>query len=227
MPRETGDRKAFVGRIRDRIGDGLPVNPVRPVPATVDPHGSMPVAYVPALTDKPASFVTALDAVAGRGVRVPDGTEGLRRVLTELCAGESVSSAVVTDEPACEPVPGILAELGVSVVRPGDPAANAVVDLGVTGAVAGLARTGTVVLDTRRAGSRTASLLPRVHLVVLQEAAIVESTGDVLRDLARWCPDGLPSNLVFVTGPSRSADIELQITLGVHGPKALWVAVLA
>jgi L-lactate utilization protein LutC len=84
-----------------------------------------------------------------------------------------------------------------------------------------------VVLDARRAGSRTASLLPRVHLAIVSEATIVESTGDVLRDLGRWCPDGLPSNLVFVTGPSRSADIELQITLGVHGPRALWVAVMA
>lgn len=224
---ETGDRGAFMARLREHIGAGLPVNPVRPAPATAVPGASMPVAYTPPITDLPAAFVAALEAVAGHGVRVDDGEAGLRRVLADVCATEDVTSALVTAEPACAPVTQILSDLGVSVARPGTPLANAGADLGVTGAVAGLARTGTLVLDARRAGSRTASLLPRVHLAILSAASIVESTGDVLRRLDRWCPDGLPSNLVLVTGPSRSADIELQITLGVHGPRALWVALVA
>jgi L-lactate dehydrogenase complex protein LldG len=78
----------------------------------------------------------------------------------------------------------------------------------------------------RRAGSRTASLLPPVHLALVRRDAIVATPGDLLRHLPERLPDGLPSNLVLITGPSRSADIELQLTVGVHGPRELVIGLL-
>ncbi len=70
-----------------------------------------------------------------------------------------------------------------------------------------------------------ASLLPRVHVVAVPRDTLVETPGDVLRDLPRVFPDGLPSAFALATGPSKSADIDGQVVYGVHGPLAV-VAVL-
>jgi L-lactate utilization protein LutC len=84
-------------------------------------------------------------------------------------------------------------------------------------ATAAVAQTGSVVIDSRR-NARAASLLPDRAVFVIDVATVVDTTGDVLRHRDRWWPDGLPSQIVFVTGPSRSADIEMTLTVGVHGP---------
>lgn len=84
-------------------------------------------------------------------------------------------------------------------------------------ATAAVAQTGSVVVDSTR-NARAASLLPDACTFVIDAATIVPTAGHVLRDRARWWPDGLPSQIVFVTGPSRSADIEMTLTVGVHGP---------
>jgi L-lactate dehydrogenase complex protein LldG len=101
---------------------------------------------------------------------------------------------------------------------------SATAQLGVTGAVAGLATTGTLLQDSRVMGGRTASLLPTVHLCVLRASRIVASTAEVLRLLGAAQP--LASNLVLVTGPSKSGDIEQIITVGVHGPVCVEIVLL-
>jgi L-lactate dehydrogenase complex protein LldG len=112
-------------------------------------------------------------------------------------------------------------------VRPSDgPQVSAAVDLGVTGAAYGIALTGSVVVAADRAGCRTASLLPPVHVAIVRVGRLLATPEELFRHLPRRFPDGMPSNLVLITGPSRSADIELQLTLGVHGPRALWVVLV-
>ena len=84
-------------------------------------------------------------------------------------------------------------------------------------ATAAVAQTGSVVVDSSR-NARAASLLPDRCAFVIDASTIVDTPGDVLRDRTRWWPAGPPSQIVFVTGPSRSADIEMTLTVGVHGP---------
>jgi len=105
---------------------------------------------------------------------------------------------------------------GTVVVVDGDA------DLGVTSAVAAVAATGSIVVSSAAARGRTASLLPRVHLCVVPVDRLVATPAEVLR--GRTHP---PSNLVFITGPSRTGDIEQVMTLGVHGPTAVHVIVTA
>jgi L-lactate dehydrogenase complex protein LldG len=93
-------------------------------------------------------------------------------------------------------------------------------DLGVTGVDAALPETGTLVLRSAPDRPRVVSLLPRVHLAVLRPAAL---RADLHQAFADVQGDGYS---VFVTGPSRTADIELTLTLGVHGPKSLYVWLL-
>ena len=96
------------------------------------------------------------------------------------------------------------------------PAATA--ECAVVRATAAIAQTGSVVVDTATGGERGRSLLPPKVAFVIDAATIVDTPSGVLRNRQRWWPDGLPSQIVFVTGPSRSADIEMTLTIGVHGP---------
>lgn len=94
-------------------------------------------------------------------------------------------------------------------------------DAGLTSAVFALAETGTLVLEPGPAQSRLTSLLPPVHLVLLPESRILPSIFDWSAQLS----DPLPSNVVLVSGPSKTADIEQTLVVGVHGPKRLIVIV--
>ncbi len=85
--------------------------------------------------------------------------------------------------------------------------------VGVVRATAAVAQTGTVLLRSDESRGRAASLLPPSCIFVIDSASVVDTLGDFLRNL-----QDLPSQLVAVTGPSRSADIESTLVIGVHGP---------
>jgi len=96
-------------------------------------------------------------------------------------------------------------------------------EIGVTGADWALAETGTLILVSGRGRPRSTSLLPATHVAVFDRHRLLESleqVGTMLEalhaDPAR-CMSGAVIN--FITGPSRTADIELTLTRGVHGPK--------
>jgi L-lactate dehydrogenase complex protein LldG len=95
-------------------------------------------------------------------------------------------------------------------------------DAGVSEAAWGLAETGSVVLASSPEEPRAASLLPWVHISLLREDRILPGL-DELFDAVGGDP---PSALAIVTGPSRSADIEQTLTVGVHGPGEVHVVLL-
>ena len=88
--------------------------------------------------------------------------------------------------------------------------------VGVTNAVCGLADTGSVL---EADGALHASLLPEIHIAVLKSSNILPSLSDAMK----FVKD--KSAAVFITGPSRTADIEMTLTIGVHGPKEIHVFV--
>ena len=96
---------------------------------------------------------------------------------------------------------------------------------GVVDATAAIASTGSIVVDSDRNG-RLVSLLPRVAVFVLSAADIVPATGDLLRHRDQLWPGGPPTNIVLVTGPSRSGDIEMRLVVGVHGPGEVHVVLI-
>ena len=100
------------------------------------------------------------------------------------------------------------------------------VDAAVTSAAGAVADTGALILRPTGAEPRLMSLVPPVHIALLRASAIVP---DLEVAFARFAADRRferHSAVTFVRGPSRTADIELQITIGVHGPRALHVVVL-
>ena len=88
--------------------------------------------------------------------------------------------------------------------------------VGVTNAICGLADTGSVL---EADGALHASLLPEIHIAVLKSSNILPSLSDAMK----FVQD--KSAAVFITGPSRTADIEMTLTIGVHGPKEIHVFV--
>lgn len=95
---------------------------------------------------------------------------------------------------------------------------------GLTGALAGIAETGTLVLTSKPGQPMTASLLPEIHIAVLQENQIYDSLVDLFKEknTARQEILDAPST-ILITGPSRTADIEMTLTIGVHGPRIVQI----
>lgn len=97
----------------------------------------------------------------------------------------------------------------------------------VTGAFAGIAETGTVVMASGPDHPVSLNLLPDTHVVVLREADIVGGYEDVWGRLrARYGKDLMPRTVNTITGPSRTGDIEQTIELGAHGPRRMHILVV-
>jgi L-lactate dehydrogenase complex protein LldG len=101
-------------------------------------------------------------------------------------------------------------------------------DAGITTAQLGIAETGTLVLQSARERHRLLSLVPPVHIALLSADDICNSLLDVISLLHRTqtSTDVVSHAITFITGPSRTSDIELTLTIGVHGPRTLHIIIL-
>lgn len=97
----------------------------------------------------------------------------------------------------------------------------------ITGAFAGIAETGTLVMASGPDHPVSLNLLPDTHVVVLRESDIVAGYEDVWARLrARYGKDAMPRTVNTITGPSRTGDIEQTIELGAHGPRRMHIIVV-
>jgi L-lactate dehydrogenase complex protein LldG len=181
----------------------------------------------------PARQPESLDAEIERfieEVRKLSGTaqklkaDGVADALRALVTEQNIRKATVWNTGCLQQlqIADQLSSLGVDIVSPNaDKHDMALCDLGVTEADYFLPETGTLVLRSSGEKPRAVSLLPRIHLAIVRP--------EMLRtDLHQVFAEAKDSRyLVFITGPSRTADIELTVTLGVHGPKNLFVWMLS
>ena len=96
-------------------------------------------------------------------------------------------------------------------------------DAAITGCDALVAQTGSVLVTTASAGGRALSVLPPHHIVVAQRSQIVPDLASALEKVRQLYAPNWPSFLSFITGPSRTGDIERILVLGAHGPKKLTI----
>lgn len=199
-------------------------------------HGaapSEPVSYVPPITDTSALmdlFKQNLEAVNGRCLVVhgdADLVQTLGNVVSDLRDDTKSPSLriAISDSPDIE---RLVRMVGLDVDEIGvTPSASDVFrfDVGVTCAQAGIAETGTLVLDSSRERHRLVSLVPPVHIAILNATQIVETLGEALSTLR--LEKYVSPIVTLVTGPSRTADIELTLAIGVHGPQELIVILRA
>jgi len=144
----------------------------------------------------------------------------LDSALKILVAEQNIRKATVWETPRLRQlgITEIFNSLGVELVSPNASKHEmAQCDLGITEADYLLPETGTLVLKSSAEKPRGVSLLPRMHLAIVHPAMLRADMHQVFAEAKNH------NYLVFITGPSRTADIELTVTLGVHGPKNLYV----
>jgi len=207
------ERDAFLQLVAARLGGA----PEEPLPAMLP---STPASGDGRLFER---FAEELQKAGGVARRVDRGR--LAAAVAEAATGMGARSAVVaTDvEPWRDAVDDGLAGAACRASRvERDSAAGA--DLGITSAVCGVASTGSVLLRGSARSPRIASLLPRAHLVLLSESTLLPGFEELFERLGDEMVGA--AGAVLVTGPSRTADIELNVVRGVHGPGAVTVLVV-
>ena len=166
-------------------------------------------------------FFDEIKKLSGVGQRL--APNGIVDALKALVAENNIRKATVWNTPHLKQlqITDNLSMLGVENVS---PTANkhemAFCDLGITEADYLLPETGTIVLHSSAEMPRAVSLLPRIHLAIVRPEMLCPDMHQVFTETKN------SNYLVFITGPSRTADIELTTTLGVHGPKELFVWIL-
>lgn len=158
-----------------------------------------------------ANWPERLASILGqRGVRsvlFAPGTDVGRRLAARWAGSEA---------PALLPYDRPVEELKATLVHD--------VDAGVTTAFGGIAETGSLVLWPTPEEPRLMSLLPPVHVVLVEATSIADNLADLITT-RKWA-DRMPTNAVLISGPSKTADIEQTLAYGVHGPKELIVLVV-
>jgi L-lactate dehydrogenase complex protein LldG len=158
-------------------------------------------------------FTTQLEGVGAQWTLVRGEAEAAR-ALRRILAGAGATRVAGSDAPL---VRRLLPESRTDLSR--DELFRC--DAGVTTAQWGIAETGTLVLESAHERSRLLSLVPPIHVAVLSTRAICESLSEVLARV-----DRTSHAITFITGPSRTSDIELTLVVGVHGPQTVHVLLL-
>lgn len=173
--------------------------------------------------DLAARFTAALTAAHGEVHRASSLVEALD-VLGRTLIGLNAQQVAVNVEPPLDGIdlagrwPAI--QWHIVDQTPGDLRAFcAAADVGVTGVDAALAETGAIVVSSGPGRSRLAPLLPPVHIALAPASRLTT-------DLFTWTAargGAMPASLTLISGPSKTADIEQTMAIGVHGPKRLIV----
>ena len=224
-------REEFLARIRGRLaaGDQAPHPGRWPGRAAIAAGGGDPMTRRAVLE----IFATELRAAGGH-LRHVDGPAGLAQALREIAKAAGTFLILRDDdprwrEPAGTPWLAALEETGLDVVTPAaGRVAAAQAGIGVTWADWAIAETGTLVQLAGRGRARSTSLLPPVHVALVRPERVLARRSELIAVLREGKPAArLPSQVVLITGPSRTGDIENDLTIGVHGPGEVHVLILA
>jgi L-lactate dehydrogenase complex protein LldG len=195
----TDDRDLVMARVRDAVGGRAARAPA------VDFDDALPTAAGRlGAGGGLADFLANFRAAAGRVVEDAGA-------LAALLGDESVTCAYC-DPRLPEGIGAALAGAGIEVVRDYDRSRAEDIGAAVTAATGAIAETGTLVLTDADTGDRLAAVAPWVHVALLDPSDIRDTLVQML------CALPEDPNVVFVTGPSQTADVEGILIRGVHGP---------
>ncbi|WP_027717547.1 LutC/YkgG family protein [Desulfovirgula thermocuniculi] len=162
-------------------------------------------------------FVERARAV-GTEVHWARGKEEARQLVGQVIKELKATKVALAENPFLEALglKEVVRECGAELTsgNPREQAAQA--DLGISSFTLAVAETGTIVQDATDISARLVSMLPPCHLALVPAGGLVATLREAI---AFWARRGeIPGYLAFVSGPSRTADIERVLTIGVHGP---------
>jgi L-lactate dehydrogenase complex protein LldG len=190
------------------------------------PRHLIPARSEVARPEQVALFIGNLEREYGTLIRVSQASQVPAAIADYLAAQNLPSAFVMAPHPELQALPW--SERPLLTFREGRAEASDLVS--VQHGYAGIAETGTLVLPGEPRRPTTLNLLSETEIVVLRASRIVgayEAALDLIRtELAAPSGGMLPRNIMLVTGPSRSADIESVLELGAHGPRRVHVVLI-
>ena len=160
-------------------------------------------------------FAQELNNIGGSFVFC-ESTETLTQNMKILMDSRKISSLFSIDSGLTK----IMTDGGITMTNDMDKIAES--PLILTGCEALVARLGTVVISSKQESGRIPNFLPEVHVVVAEQSQVVATVKDAINQIK----EKSPSMISFITGPSRTADIEKTLVMGAHGPRELIVFVV-
>lgn len=219
-PLQSGDRASFLARLAGGLVESPPLNLAHPLPGPLVDGIPKVISSRLDPDDLIGSFCRNATEVACTVHRIV--ADQLDHILAQIVQRHGVTSAVVSGQPEAVASAEMLTRLGVGVESISTSTSSAAT-MGLTVADAAIATTGSIVQRSNTVGGRSASLLPPVFCCIVPAERIIATLAEALIDVD---PSQMPSNIVVITGPSRSGDIESVIVRGVHGPVAVELVVI-
>ncbi len=217
----SAGREQILGRIRGSLGRGaLPEAAQEALRARIadHPRGTEPARNALDAAGLVDLFVEKAEAVQATVRRVAD-LDGVPDVVAEYLAGENLPAEFKASlDPDLNDIPWDRRPT-LSVTRGGATPKD---EVGLTGAFAGVAETGTLAMRSGPEHPAGMNFLPDTHIAVLRASRIVGPYEDALARMR----DDMPRTVNFITGPSRTGDIDQTIYLGAHGPRRLLIVLV-
>ena len=222
-------RETFLARVRQAAATGRAYR----VHVPDIPAGT---GYVGVAGDVCEAMAAEVEAVGGVA-HVASDMAAARQALVALCDHYEPRAALCWQHPVLERfgLADLLRERKIETLDyttlaglPRDEQRARMLDagLGISSVDWAIAETGTLLVRSRVGQERVASLLPPVHVAIVEQSQIVPDLFDAVDELHAAGLENLPSNIALITGPSKTGDIELQLTTGVHGPGKWHVIVI-
>ena len=173
------------------------------------------------IEDPAARFIEELEALGGHGKRV-ESLEEARAYVLDLARERGAKLLIRWDVDKLDEL-GVDAALGETEVAVWRDLADfrevaGKADIGLSTAEWAIAETGTLVLEGGPGKGRTVTLLPPTYIAVVPVDRVLRTVHEAIEKYAGGEVGGLPANVCFHTGPSRSGDIEMSLFVGMHGP---------
>jgi len=222
LSKETNDaRNAIFASIRQNLAASLPFDASHHAH-----HGQLDSEYTASLSPAISkellieNFCKSLEFVSGKYSVVYDETEAAE-VLLSIISEKNARKIAFSDSPLVKKIVGFL-KMDAEFIENASAEILFESDLGITGAQLAIAETGTLVLESESERHRLTSLVPPAHVCILEAKNIRQTLGEILEVLQ----SRLNPAITFITGASRTSDIELTLAIGVHGPGELHVILI-
>lgn len=231
-PKPPGSKEKILRRIREalqspaprrHLGHGHGAASSTP-PAAADPEQWLPP--VPAEPEgRAALFASISESLKTQFIPCRDITQA-RTALADLASAGAWKTVYLHGDPLVQSICANLPNSGITCKTTDlgyEKSDLAAADAGVTGCEALVAQTGSILVSPQSSGGRVLSVLVPHHVVVARSSQMSRDLREALAALKTKYHGDLPPYLSFITGPSRTGDIERILVLGAHGPKELTV----
>lgn len=222
------DRQEFIGNVAKKLG--------RPTPTSVERIKlNFPLYRLNSQEERMEKFLKMYEAMGGKAAKASthsEAAQALRGWFGEKPEWLLNSNIIVAWSELPTMARACLEELGWTARSYSDLPSNrderhAIMDkaeLGITGADFGIAQSGSLVLKSSSKRGRAVSLVPIRHLTFIPASLLRDSLDQVLDELMGT---EIPAAIEIISGPSRTSDIEMDLSIGVHGPVEVYCILMA